>query len=105
MFGTGLGLMTTQLLSAALGSLPSDLAGTASGVTATMQQVGSCLGVALLGIVLFGLISHQPTAMPPSEAVGRAFAGAMACTVLAALVTVVLLRGLPRFAATDTPTP
>lgn len=103
MFGTGLGLLTTQLLSVALGSLPASQAGVASGVTATMQQVGSCLGVALLGIVLFGVIARQPASLPRAEAVGEAFAIAMGCTVLAALLTVLLLRVLPRYATADRP--
>ena len=102
-FGAGLGLLTTQLLSVALGSLPPDQAGIASGVTATMQQVGSCLGVALLGIVLFGVMGRQPATMPAAQAVGQAFAIAMACTVFAALSTVALLRVLPRLAKADLP--
>jgi len=52
--GCGLGLVMAPLASVVLAGLPPQHAGVASGVMATVQQVGNALGVALIGILFYG---------------------------------------------------
>ncbi|MDO4784513.1 MAG: MFS transporter [Propionibacteriaceae bacterium] len=51
-YGTGVGLATAQLTSVGLAEVPRKLSGEASGLQATVRQLGSALGVALLGGLL-----------------------------------------------------
>lgn len=51
-FGIGLGSATAQLTNLVLTAVPVSLAGEASGANATMRQVGSSIGVAIIGAVL-----------------------------------------------------
>ncbi|KPI06083.1 drug resistance transporter, EmrB/QacA subfamily [Actinobacteria bacterium OK074] len=50
--GLGFGFALIPAMDAALGSLPSDRAGSGSGLMLTVRQVGSAIGVALLGSLL-----------------------------------------------------
>lgn len=52
-YGIGVGLATAQLTSVVLGDVPPRRSGLASGANSTMRQVGSALGIAILGTVLF----------------------------------------------------
>jgi EmrB/QacA subfamily drug resistance transporter len=52
-YGFGVGLATAQLTSVVLTDVPVRLSGEGSGITSTARQVGSALGVALLGTVLY----------------------------------------------------
>jgi EmrB/QacA subfamily drug resistance transporter len=52
-YGVGVGLATAQLTSVVLSDIPVERSGLASGANSTMRQVGSALGIAILGTVLF----------------------------------------------------
>lgn len=52
-YGLGVGLATAQLTGVILADVPVDRSGQASGTQSTSRQVGSALGVAILGTVLF----------------------------------------------------
>lgn len=52
-YGFGVGLATAQLTSVALVDVPARLSGEGSGITSTARQIGSALGVAILGTVLY----------------------------------------------------
>ena len=52
-YGIGVGLATAQLTSIVLSDIPAERSGLASGANSTMRQVGSALGIAILGTVLF----------------------------------------------------
>jgi EmrB/QacA subfamily drug resistance transporter len=52
-YGIGVGLATAQLSSVSLSDIPPERSGLASGANSTMRQVGSALGIAILGTVLF----------------------------------------------------
>jgi len=52
-YGIGVGLATAQLTSIVLSDIPPQRSGLASGANSTMRQVGSALGIAILGTVLF----------------------------------------------------
>jgi hypothetical protein len=51
-YGLGLGLATAQLTSAILIDIPPRQSGQASGLQSTFRQVGSALGIAILGTLL-----------------------------------------------------
>ena len=60
--GCGLGMVMAPLASTVLAGLPPQHAGVASGVMATVQQVGNAVGVALIGLLYYGtLATHAGT--------------------------------------------
>ena len=52
-YGIGVGLATAQLTGVVLGDVPIDQSGQGSGTSSTARQIGSALGIAVLGTVLF----------------------------------------------------
>ena len=62
-YGIGVGLATAQLTGVILQDVPVDLSGQGSGTQSTSRQVGSALGIAILGTVLFtstgGILSNS----------------------------------------------
>lgn len=60
-YGIGLGLASAQLTSVVLEDVPPDASGRASAMTSTFRQVGSALGSAILGAVLFAGLAHFTT--------------------------------------------
>jgi len=67
--GAGLALLIVPLVNVVLAAVPVEVAGGASGLFSTAQQLGGALGVALLGTVFFGDLST-----------GHSFAAAMVHT-------------------------
>ena len=57
--GFGAGLTGPPVIGAVLAGIDRDDAGAASGVLATCQQIGSAMGVAIIGVVLFGVLAGQ----------------------------------------------
>jgi EmrB/QacA subfamily drug resistance transporter len=57
--GLGFGYVVAPLQSIILARVNPAFAGSASGVLSTIQQVGSAVGVALIGILFFGQLSSQ----------------------------------------------
>jgi EmrB/QacA subfamily drug resistance transporter len=60
-YGIGLGLTTAQLTSIVLRDVPPARAGLASGTQSTARQIGSALGIALIGAVFATSLSHVMT--------------------------------------------
>jgi EmrB/QacA subfamily drug resistance transporter len=60
--GIGIGLAVAPVTSAVMATAPRDRVGNASGVLSTMRQVGSLLGIAVLGAVLQNRITVNITA-------------------------------------------
>ncbi len=54
--GAGLALPVVPLVNVVLAAIPVEVAGGASGLFSTAQQLGGALGVALLGTVFFGYL-------------------------------------------------
>ena len=52
-YGIGVGLATAQLTGVVLGDVPIEKSGQGSGTSSTARQIGSALGIAVLGTVLF----------------------------------------------------
>src|SRR5580658_2295169 len=64
--GIGLGTVIAPLLNIILSGVPPRDAGSASGVLTTFQQLGGAIGVAVVGVVFFGLLSSRAaTAIAP----------------------------------------
>ena len=73
LYGFGVGLATAQLPGLVLRDVPEKQSGQASGTETTGQQIGSIVGVAVLGTVLFSLLTtgftdqlHDVSTMPES---------------------------------------
>ena len=60
--GAGCGLLVVPLANVVLAAVPSGLAGGASGVFSTAQQLGGAIGVALMGTIFFP--ASPPKASP-----------------------------------------
>lgn len=58
--GTGIGLVIPSLVGIILSHIPTDHSGAASGVLLTTQQVASATGIAVIGIIFFGLLQADP---------------------------------------------
>jgi EmrB/QacA subfamily drug resistance transporter len=57
--GLGLGSVVAPLVNVVLAGIRGQDAGAASGVLSTVQQVGGAVGVALIGVIFFGLLGSQ----------------------------------------------
>ena len=60
--GIGIGLAVAPVTSAVMATAPRDRVGNASGVLSTMRQIGSLMGVAVLGAVLQNRVTANVTA-------------------------------------------
>lgn len=58
LYGLGNGLVLPSILNISLQGINHELAGTASGVYSTVQQLSSALGVSVIGGVFFSLLQH-----------------------------------------------
>ncbi len=73
-YGLGVGLATAQLTSVILADVPRERSGQASGIQSTSRQIGSALGIAILGATLAaGLASRSEarlveTGVPAAQA-------------------------------------
>ncbi|MEV4443487.1 MFS transporter [Streptomyces sp. NPDC049577] len=76
--GLGMGLVVSPVVDLVLSGVPERDAGSASGVLNTALQLGAAAGVAVLGVLFFGLLAGEvaPGAPDPARAAGfsRAFA-------------------------------
>ena len=61
-YGIGVGFATAQLTSIVLSDVPAQRSGLASGTNSTVRQVGSALGIAILGTILFTVLVDQTAA-------------------------------------------
>jgi len=66
-FGLGLGLTVAPLTDLVLAGVPSASAGSASGLQSAIIQVGNAVGVAVLGVIFFGLLASHAAGHPASH--------------------------------------
>jgi EmrB/QacA subfamily drug resistance transporter len=59
--GLGLGSVIAPLVNVVLAGIRGQDAGSASGVLTTVQQLGGAIGVALIGVIFFGLLASHAT--------------------------------------------
>jgi MFS family permease len=98
--GVGQGLFMTPVVNAILTEIPEAHTGAASGVLNTMQRVGNALGVAILEIPFFAVLSRvQQGGSSAAEAYTAAFASVAAWLTVVLVAIVLLLRLLPSRAA------
>ncbi len=75
-YGIGVGFATAQLANVVLGDVPPQESGLASGANTTMRQMGSALGIAILGTILFSTLLSETkanlAAIPGLPAVAQA---------------------------------
>ncbi|MFD7733132.1 MFS transporter [Kitasatospora phosalacinea] len=93
--GTGVGLSTPQMMSAALATVPRERAGMASGAFNTARQLGFALGIALLGTVFQNALRDRGPADPRhayATALDHVYLAAGAAGLLAAALVVLLVR-------------
>ncbi|MFB7946392.1 MFS transporter [Kitasatospora phosalacinea] len=93
--GTGVGLATPQMMSAALATVPRERAGMASGAFNTARQLGFALGIAVLGTVFQNTLRDRGPADPRhayAAALDHVYLAAGAAGLLAAALVVLLLR-------------
>ena len=57
--GLGLGSTIAPLLNVILAGVSGKEAGSASGLITTMQQIGAAIGVAVIGVIFFGLLGNR----------------------------------------------
>lgn len=60
--GTGMGLVIASIFNFVLGGVQPNHAGSASGVLSTTQEMGTSIGIAVIGVVFFSLIGANATA-------------------------------------------
>jgi EmrB/QacA subfamily drug resistance transporter len=60
--GAGMGLVMSPIFSVVLADVDARHAGSASGVMNAIQQLGGAIGVALIGVVFFGQLTHHADA-------------------------------------------
>ncbi|GAA1792599.1 MFS transporter [Nocardioides hankookensis] len=85
--GLGMGVVLAALIGTVMGSVAPQHAGTVSGMSSTVQQVGNALGVALVGIVFFGRLDGGMV-----DAFSASLAYLAATTVAVALAAAFLPR-------------
>lgn len=57
--GAGMGIVVASLTDFSLSQVPEQDAGSASGILSMMQQVGSSIGIAILGTIFFGSVGNS----------------------------------------------
>ncbi|MGQ0838312.1 MFS transporter [Actinokineospora sp.] len=87
--GIGMGLVLTQLTAVTIAAVPVAHAGSASGVLNTALQIGSALGVAVVGIVYYGVLGADP------DAYSRALASSLIGLVALGIAIAALVRLIP----------
>lgn len=86
--GLGMGLIMVTIFSNALKDVDTKHAGSASGTMNALQQLGGAIGIAFIGVIFFGQISHNAAASFDS-------------TASASIKAAVAKAGLPEQAATQ----
>ncbi|MEP7023751.1 MAG: MFS transporter [Actinomycetota bacterium] len=91
--GMGLSLLVIPLVNVVLAAVPAEMAGGASGMFSTAQQLGGAIGVAIGGTVFFGWAGSHTFAAAFTRTAPYAMAAFVICAILAVI--------LPRTAVAD----
>ncbi len=84
--GAGLALLIIPLVNVVLAAVPVEVAGGASGLFGTAQQLGGALGVAVFGTVFFGYLSGHSFEAAIVHTAPYAIGAFALCAVLALLL-------------------
>jgi MFS family permease len=98
--GTGSGLFIAPNAQFIIATVDRQEAGAASGVIATMQRLGTAIGIAIIGSVFFGTLSIPTTGRPTAGDLATAFthsaASALGVSAAFAVVAFALVFVLPK---------
>jgi EmrB/QacA subfamily drug resistance transporter len=94
--GAGQGLIMTPLLNLVLGGIDAAQAGMASGVIATLQQIGAAMGVAVVGVMFGRALTDAQEHISQAGQYADAFVNGMVYNLVAAILVCVLLAVLAR---------
>jgi MFS family permease len=96
--GAGQGIVIPLALEAVLSGVESEHAGLGAGIVSTMQNVGSAVGVTIVGVIFFALarLPAEATASVRTLTLGHAFAHATIYNLLATGAAFLLFRGASR---------
>jgi EmrB/QacA subfamily drug resistance transporter len=84
--GAGLSLLVIPLVNVVLAAVPAQVAGGASGLFSTAQQLGGAVGVAIIGTVFFGAASAHSFAAAFTRTAPYAIGAFALCAVLSLLL-------------------
>ena len=105
--GTGSGLFIAPNAQFIIANVDRTEAGAASGVIATMQRLGSAIGIAIIGSVFFGALSipaqGPPTANDLAVAFTHSATSALAVSASFAVVAFLLVFALPKRLGSGSP--
>lgn len=96
--GAGMGLGVAPLATTVLSRITPQHAGAATGVLATGVQVGNALGVAIVGVIFYGVLDNTHRA----SAYAHAFGFSLIYLIFAGLAVATLVQLLPRTPAAAT---
>lgn len=94
--GAGQGFIMTPLLNLVLGYVDKAQAGMASGMIATVQQIGAALGVAVVGALFGAALASGDAGVTQAGRYGAAFVAGMGYNLGAAMLVCLLLMWLAR---------
>ena len=98
--GTGSGLFIAPNAQFIIATVDRHEAGAASGVIATMQRVGSAIGIAIIGSVFFGTLSFPTRGRPTPADLASAFTHSATCALAVsaafAVISFLLVFALPK---------
>ena len=94
--GLGNGMTIAPNQDFVLASVPRREAGTASGVLGTAQRIGSALGIAIIGTVLFGTLQIHPGPAAVAAGFARSAQLALLTNLGFVLLALILVLALPR---------
>jgi EmrB/QacA subfamily drug resistance transporter len=93
-FGTGMTIAPNQDF--VLASVPRQEAGTAAGILGTSQRLGTAIGIAVIGTVLFGTLRVVPGPHAAASAFARSAQLALLVNLGFMIVALILVLALPR---------
>jgi EmrB/QacA subfamily drug resistance transporter len=98
--GVGSGLFIAPNAQFIIATVERQEAGAASGVIATMQRLGSAIGIAIIGSVLFGTLKVPTSANPTAASLAVAFTHSATCALAVsagfAVISFLLVFSLPK---------
>jgi MFS family permease len=94
--GLGSGMVIAPNQDFVLARVPSREAGTASAILTTAQRVGSAVGIAVIGTVLYGNLNFQPGPNAVASAFSHSAQLALLANVGFVVLALILVLALPR---------
>jgi EmrB/QacA subfamily drug resistance transporter len=94
--GLGSGMVIAPNQDFVLARVPRQEAGTASAILGTAQRIGSAIGIAVIGTVLFGTLHVRPAPNAVASAFSHSAQAALLANVAILVLALILVVALPR---------